>query len=100
MRSYTVLSLIIGNVALFAAPRQHSQTELDFNFGWAVGECLVAKCQIFRGAVTEPASQGATSVLVRADESIYGPSVDGQSVSVPYLANPGRPAKDGVHHLE
>jgi len=98
MRALALFSAFVGAALVSAAPRQHAQTELDFDFGWAVGECLVAKCQIFRGSIAEAPLPGGATIRVRVDESIYGSQADGQTVSVPYR-NSAPTNKDGVHDV-
>jgi hypothetical protein len=57
--------------------------ENDYYIGRGVGECLVTKCQIFRGFLTgvPTPEQGA---MVAVSEQLAGPPIDGQIVRVPF----------------
>jgi hypothetical protein len=55
-----------------------------FGFGELVGQCLVAKCRIFRGSLlTEGPALGST-VKVRVDETLFGPPIDDETIDIPY----------------
>jgi hypothetical protein len=96
-------------VALACLPLQasaqirRSQADLDYVVGQTVGECLIAKCSIFRGPLLTDSPKSGQMVTVGVNEWLFGPASETEA-KVPYsseisvkapLESPGH-AWDGV----
>jgi hypothetical protein len=54
--------------------------------GEQVGQCLVAKCQVFRGRLLTTSPKSGTSVTIRVEEMWFGPDSGAEEIVVPYSA--------------
>jgi hypothetical protein len=82
-----------------AAPKTPTQAEQDYVVGSLVSQCMVAKCQIFRGFILTDFPHPGTPEVVRVQEWLYGTSAK-ETVEVPYEDDSaGHSTKDGIYRL-
>jgi hypothetical protein len=80
--SLMILTSGVRPFALFAQVR--SETARDYGWGRMVGDCLVSKCQIFRGFLLTESLKSGEFASVRVAEQLVGPPIGTETVEVPY----------------
>jgi hypothetical protein len=73
------IALNIGNAQLWA---QRGESLKDYGVGWAAGQCLVRKCQVFRGFLLTGKPNSGESVALRIEEHLFGPTNSPTTVSL------------------
>jgi hypothetical protein len=56
----------------------------DFGLGALAGECLTAKCQVFRGIMLTESPKAGDPVRFKVQEWLFGEQASGETVDVPY----------------
>lgn len=79
--------LICGMPALLNAA-ERSQADRDYDLGVEVGECIAAKCQIFRAFLPAVLPKSGESIRLLVSETLLGPATKGALIDVPYEAYP------------
>jgi hypothetical protein len=90
MKRMTLVGALVGAVlgaqAVARASDERSQADKDFALGEVVGHCLVVQCRVFRGTVLTQSAKSGEPVTIRADEWLFGPQVESETVTVPFDA--------------
>src|SRR5437016_7599155 len=96
MRIFTNL-LIVASIAqsLSGGATKPSQAEDDYALGWAVGQCLVLKCEVFRGYLLTQVPGPQKLVQIRVVDRLFGMSSVLETIGVPY-ADPNIHPSDDV----
>src|SRR5277367_2049392 len=96
-----VTAIVLGSrAAMLGAPKVPTETDRGFHLGWAVGQCLVIKCQVTRGFIETDSAKSGEPIKVRVQESLYGSASPGATIAVAYEADASEYAqKDGVYRL-
>jgi len=75
----TVAFLLQGTIASAESADLH-----DFNVGLAVGNCVAANCEIFRGYVLDDPTEGAEEVTVKVTDWLLGAPLETDTIRVPH----------------
>jgi hypothetical protein len=75
----TVAFLLQGTIASAESADLH-----DFNVGLAVGNCVAANCEIFRGYVLDDPTEGAEEITVKVTDWLLGAPLETDTIRVPH----------------
>jgi len=84
----TSMSILICGMPALLNAAERSQADRDYDLGVEVGECIAAKCEIFRGSLPAALPKPGESVRLLVSETLLGPPTKGALIDVPYEAYP------------